>query len=158
MSNSHNIPGHTHTTFLREFSKLGLSEVTLFEVRISRAVHYILELATFMECLPSVETLVTFKPFLLYLHAWTLATRDTLDPPPRIVFPVLKTLRLRSFTFSPYFCRICNKPLDPVSKYIMGRIAWGQAISVVDFADDVTFGVLPNMTFVRKANGVKVLW
>ncbi len=108
-----------------------------------------------MECLPSVETLVTSKPFLLSLRAWTLPTRR--DLPPRIFFPALKTLRLRSFKLSPKFWRKSDKPRDPVSKYVMGRIAWGQAISVVDF-EDVTFDALPNMTFIRKADGVKVLW
>ncbi len=39
----------------------------------------------------------------------------------------------------------------------MGRIACGHAISVIDFTV-VNFGALPNMEFLTKASGLKVLW
>ncbi len=40
----------------------------------------------------------------------------------------------------------------------MGRIACGYAIpSVIDLTE-MTFDVLPNMAFLSKVNGVKVLW
>ena len=148
------IPGNTRTTFLQEFSKLGLSKVTLFEVGISHVLHYAPGLATFMECLPSVETLVTEKPFLLHLCG--LMPPGWMDPPPAINFPMLKTLRLRSFTFSQ-LCWKSHKDRDPVSRYIMERIRCGRAISVIDFTE-MNFDVLPNMGFLTKVNGVKVIW
>ncbi len=148
-------PGKIHTTLLHELSKSGLSKVTLFDVRISRDVRDVSTLAAFTANLPSVETLVTEKRLLLYLGAYKLS-KDGI-PPPRAVFPVLKTIRLRSF--KPSLKPDCksDKPRDPVSKYVMGRAAWGLAISVIDFTD-VSFDVLPNITFLRKANGLKVLW
>ncbi len=148
------IPGDMLATLLREFSKQGLSKVTHFELRISRSLSYVSGLGMFIACLPCVETLVTEKPFLLYLSSCMPPNGGNL--PSRIVFPVLKTLKLHSFTPSQ-LCFKSDKACDLVSKYVMGRIAYGQVISVIDFTE-VNFDVLPNMGFLTKANGVKVLW
>ncbi len=62
------IPGETHAALLKEFSKPSLSKVTHFEVRMFRTLRdHVPGLAVFISCLPSVDTLVTDKPFLLYL-------------------------------------------------------------------------------------------
>ncbi len=90
------IPGDMLATLLSEFSKQSLSKVTHFELRISRSLSYVSGLGMFIACLPCVETLVTEKPFLLYLSSCMPPNGGNL--PPRIVFPVLKTLRLHSFT------------------------------------------------------------
>ncbi len=63
------IPGDMRATLLREFSKPGLSQVTHFKLRISRSLSYVSGLGMFIACLPCVETLVTEKPFLLYLSS-----------------------------------------------------------------------------------------
>ncbi len=109
---SNGIPPDMRAAMLHEISRSGLSEVTLFEVKISRPIHNVPALATFMECLPSVETLVTEKPFLICLNNWTLPIRG--NPPLRIVFPALKTLRLLSFKLFPKLFYIeSNKARDP---------------------------------------------
>ena len=76
---------------------------------------------------------------------------------PRIIFPALKTLRLVSFIPPAELRCKFDKVRDPVSRYVLARIARGQPISTVEYTA-VTLDVLPYMEFLRKAEGVKVLW
>ncbi len=151
-------PYHARSTLLDELFKSSLSKVTLLELGISRNIGHVPGLGKIIECLPSVETLVTEKPFLAVLCNH-LPLRQ-INPPPSLNFPKLKTLRLRSFTFS----QLCSKSrksretLDPVSRYLLGRIACGYAISNVIDLTEMSFYVLPKMEFLSKVNGVKVLW
>ncbi len=118
-------PGNAHFTLLHEFTKLGLSKVTVLELGISRNALHVPGLERLIERLPSVETIVTGKPFLLDLCRHLPV--GWINPPPSASnFPMLKTLRLRSFTFSQ-LCFKSHKDRDPVSRYIMGRIACGYA-------------------------------
>ncbi len=69
----------------------------------------------------------------------------------------MQTLRLLPFIPPPELrCRF-DKVRDPVSKYVMARIARGQPISTVEYTSDA-MDVLPYMAFLRKAEGMKVLW
>ncbi len=147
-------PYNARSTLVDELFKSDLSKVTFLEFGFSRNLHYVPRLKGVIECLPSVETLVTEKPFLLDLRGYL--PPGGMDPPPIIHFPMLKTLRLRSFTFSQ-LCYQSHKDRDYVSRYIMERNRCGCPISIIDFTD-MNFNVLPNMAFLTKVNGVKVLW
>ena len=76
---------------------------------------------------------------------------------PRIVFPALETLILFSFVPPRELSCKFDPVRDPVSKYVMARLGRGQPISTVEYTA-VTLDVLPHMVFLRKAEGVKVLW
>ncbi len=130
-----------------------LSNVNSFELRITHTLHEVPGLTQFMACLPSVEIIVMEEPMLC--HLGTYAPPKGSGAAVKVLFPALKTLALGSFTPSPE--GKSDNIRDPISKYIMGRIACGHAISVIDFTA-VNFGVLPNMEFLTKASGLKVLW
>ncbi len=151
-------PHKARSTLLHQLFKSGLSKVTYLELDISRTVLYVPGLDTLIERLPSVDTLITEKPFLLDLCRNLPLGPGWINPPPSASnFPMLKILRLRSFTFSQ-LCSKSRKDRDPVSRYIMGRITCGYAtISVIDLTEMV-FDILPNMEFLSNVNGVKVLW
>ena len=108
-----------------------------------------------MACLPSVETIATETLSLRHLRAY--APPKGGDTAPRIVFAALKTLKLDSFIPSQEEPARLDDVRGSISKYVTGRIARGQAILVVDLTE-IDFDVLPDMVFLRKADGVKVLW
>ena len=156
MSPQETFPGHTLIALLKEFSLPSLSKVIYFEFRVSRIRNAkIPGLPTFMACLPSVETIATEKS--AFPHISTSTPPKGGDPALKVLFPALKTLTFGAFTPPPEDSCKTNKVHDPVSKYVMGRIARGQAISVIDFTA-VNFDVLPNLAFLTKVNGLKVLW
>ena len=152
MSPQETFPGHTLIALLKEFSLPSLSKVIYFEFRVSRIRNAkIPGLTTFMA---SVETIATEKS--AFPHISTSTPPKGGDPALKVLFPALKTLTFGAFTPPPEDSCKTNKVRDPVSKYVMGRIARGQAISVIDFTA-VNFDVLPNLAFLTRANGVKVL-
>ena len=108
-----------------------------------------------MACLPAVNTITTDKLSLRHLRAYSAS--KGLDPGPRAIFPMLKTLKLQSTKTSPRDRSKFDNAPDPVSKYVLGRIAHGHAISVVDFTANA-LPPLQGMAFLKKAAGLKVLW
>ena len=108
-----------------------------------------------MASLPSVDTISTEELSLRHLRAYAPPKGGEIVP--RVVFPALKTLRLVSFIPPPKLWCKFDKARDPVSRYVMARISRGQPISTVEYTP-VTLDVLPYMAFLRKAEGVKVLW
>ena len=71
-----------------------------------------------------------------------------------IPFPELKTLKIVSFPL-PYL-RL-DETAGSISKYVMERIEHGYALDTVDFTEE-PLDILPEMEFLGKADGLKVLW
>ncbi|KJA19426.1 hypothetical protein HYPSUDRAFT_204641 [Hypholoma sublateritium FD-334 SS-4] len=149
-------PKHTLPILLSEFSLPYFSKVTSFRVRISSVNRPVPEIPTFMACLPSVNTIKTDKWSLRHLIRAPVALKRA-DTGPRILFPTLKILDVRSLLSSRADKSRFDSYPDPVSKFVLARIAHDHAISIIDFTED-TLDVLPNMEFLRKAVGLEVCW
>ncbi len=151
----HTFPEHMLNMFVLYFSLPAFSKITFFFFKIADISHKISGLTAFIAFLPAVQTLSTDKVSLCYLRAY--AQPKASHPWPSVVFPALKTLRLDSVTPHPEHCCKFDDVRDPVSTYVMARIAHGHAIDVIDFSD-VTFDELPEMALLRMADGLKVIW
>ncbi|KJA19427.1 hypothetical protein HYPSUDRAFT_204642 [Hypholoma sublateritium FD-334 SS-4] len=149
----HVFPKHALPILLSEFSLPYFSKVTSLRIGISGVHQPVPEIATFMACLPSVNTIKTDKWSLRHLIR-TPANLNMVDTEPKIAFPTLQILDIRSLLFSrAEKFRFDNYP-EPVSKFVMTRIAHGHAISVVDFTEHA-LNALPHLEFMRKAVGLK---
>ncbi len=135
----HTFPGNVIPTLLSYFSIRAFSKVSFFIFRITGVSHQVPALATFVAHLPSVKTLRTMKISLCYLRAFGLPKYG--QPGPRVIFPLLKTLKISSTPSPDLRCKF-DKVRDPVSNFIMGRLTRGQSISVIDFTE-LSLDVLP---------------
>ncbi|KJA19430.1 hypothetical protein HYPSUDRAFT_893940 [Hypholoma sublateritium FD-334 SS-4] len=149
-------PMQALTVLLRGFSLPCFSTVTSFSFAISGMDRPALALSAFMACLPSVTAIRTDKWSLRHLLSAQAAQKGA-DTGPLIAFPMLEILTLRSFLSSRLNASPLDSSPDPVSKFVMARIAHGHAIGVVDFTEN-TLDSLPSMAFLRKADGLKVRW
>ena len=149
-------PMNTLNMLLSDFSLPGLSEVTSLSVRFNGVNGPVPAFTAFMASLPSINTITTEKFSLRQLRAYS-APKGA-DTAPWIGFPALQTLKLFPFIPSGYShtSKFDDVP-DPISKYLMARLARGRGISIVDFTAE-TRHVLPDMAFLRKAVGLKVRW
>lgn len=144
-------PSHALPIFLSEFTLPNFSKVTEFKFSLEDVNGPVPEFTAFTACLPSVELIRTDK---LSLHHLTRAQEalKTADTGP-IAFPALKVLKLGSFT--PI--RFDSSVSDPISEFVMARIAHGYAIDIVDFTSDA-LNLLPDLEFLKDADGLTVRW
>ncbi len=118
----HTFPGNVISMFLSYFSIRAFSKVSYFTFQITGVSHQVPGLAPFVACLPSVRTLKTVKISLCYLRAFGLPKYG--QPGPRVIFPLLKTLKMSS-TLSPELPCKFDEVRDPVSNFVMGApYAW----------------------------------
>ncbi|KJA24813.1 hypothetical protein HYPSUDRAFT_38482 [Hypholoma sublateritium FD-334 SS-4] len=147
-------PAHALPILLSKFTLPHFSEVTEMVIVIAGKNRPVPELAAFIARLPSVN--------IIHTDAWSLrhvaraqAALERAHTGPQTAFPALKTLRIAFSGLEP-FTTFDSAP-DPISKFVMPRIARGHAIATVDFTEN-TLDVLPDVEFIRKAHGLKVLW
>ncbi len=72
-----------------------------------------------------------------------------------MAFPELKTLIAVLGLLLP---RSSDYDADPVSEFVMMRVAHGYPLDTVDITPVLTNRLPDDMSFIREATGLKVLW
>ncbi|KJA26709.1 hypothetical protein HYPSUDRAFT_198957 [Hypholoma sublateritium FD-334 SS-4] len=147
-------PAHVLPMLLNSFTIPSFSEVTEFNLSFVGVHHPVPAFTSFTTCLPSVKIIDVDKLSVRHLTRAQEALK-TAETEPSVAFPALKTLIINVGILLPNSSDLNS---DPVSEFILMRIAHGHPIDIVDLTP-VKHDVLPNdMAFLREAVGLKVLW
>ncbi|KJA24819.1 hypothetical protein HYPSUDRAFT_200365 [Hypholoma sublateritium FD-334 SS-4] len=149
MSAAEVFPPHALPILLSEFTLCTLSKVADFKFTFLGVDRPVPEFTTFTARLPSVEIISTD---ILSLHLTRAQEALKTADMGRIAFPALRTLKLGS-----RLPTLFDTVSDPISEFVMTRIAHGYAIDTIDFTSGF-LSFLPNMVFINEADGLKVLW
>lgn len=148
------LPEHALPMLLNSFTLPKFSEVTEFKFTFMGVHHPVPAFTSFITCLSSVKIIDADKLSVRHLTRAQEALK-TADTGPKVAFPALKTLIVVLGLLLP---NPSDFNADPVSEFIMMRIAHGHAIETVDLTP-IKMNTRPDdMAFLQQADGLKVLW
>ena len=148
-----NFPPYALPSFLECFTLSCFSEVAELQFMLMGAHEPVPEFTALTLCLPALKVIETDTLSVRHLTRAQEALRAR--PAPAVAFPALKTFIVILGLLLP---RRSDLDSDPVSEFVMMRIAHGYPIDTVDITPVKTNRLPDDMAFIREATGLKVLW